>query len=82
MVMTVRGVAVAESLVGESFDEFGKRGVGYDIEVVSALPDGGEDFGHGDVGLEVGVQAPGHAGQGLGHQALTGWVCRWVAGGV
>jgi hypothetical protein len=55
MVMTVPGVAVAESLVGESFDELGKRGVGYDIEVVSALPDGAEGFGHRDVGLEVGV---------------------------
>jgi len=61
--MTVSGgVAVVESLAGESFDEFGEGGVGDDVEVVSALLDGGEDFGHGGVGLEVGVQAPGHAG--------------------
>jgi hypothetical protein len=75
-------VAVAESLAGESFDEFGEGWVGDNVEVMSALPDGSEDFGEGDVGLEVGVQAPGHAGQVLGHRALTAWVCRWVAGGV
>jgi hypothetical protein len=69
-------------LAGESFNEFGEGGVGDDVEVVSALPDGGENFGHGDVGLEVGVQAPGHAGQGVGRQALTGRLRRWVAGGV
>jgi hypothetical protein len=82
MLMTVRGVAVAESLAGESFDEFGEGWVGDNVEVMSALLDGAEDVGHADVGLEVGVQASGHAGQGLGHQAFTGWVCRWVAGGV
>jgi hypothetical protein len=75
MVMAVSfGAAVVESLAGESFDEFGEGGVGDDVEVVSALPDGAEDFGHGDVGLEVGVQAPDDVGQGLGHRRLTGWV--------
>jgi hypothetical protein len=82
MVMTVSGgVAVAESLAGEAFDEFGEVGVGDDVEVVSALQDGDEDFGHGDVGLEVGIQAPDHAGEGLGHRSFTGWVRRGVAAG-
>jgi hypothetical protein len=63
MVMAVSSCApVIESLAGESFDEFGEGWVGDDVEVMSALLDGGEDFGHGGVGLEVGVQAPGHAG--------------------
>jgi hypothetical protein len=52
-------------LAGESFDEFREGGVGDDVEVVSALPDGDQNFGDGDVGLEVGVQAPGDAGQRL-----------------
>jgi hypothetical protein len=81
MLTTVPGVAVAESLAGESFDEFGEGWVGDDVEVMSALPDGGADFGEGDVAFEVRVQAPGHADQGLGHHALTEWVCQWVAGG-
>jgi hypothetical protein len=63
MVMAVSScVAVSESLAGESFDEFGEGGGGDNVEVMSALLDGGEDFGHGGVGLEVGVPAPGHAG--------------------
>jgi hypothetical protein len=81
MVMTViAGAAVGESLAGESFDEFGEGGVGDGVEVVSALQDGVDDFGHGDVGLEVPMQAPDDAGR--GHRSLTGWVCREVAHGV
>ena len=75
-------MAVAESLAGESFDEFGAAWVGDNVEIMSTLPDGGADVGQGDVGLEVGVQTPGHTGQGLRHQAFTGWACRRVAGGV
>jgi len=55
IVMTVRGVAVAESLAGESFDEFGEAWVGGNVEIMSALQDGGADVGQRDVGLEVGV---------------------------
>jgi hypothetical protein len=55
------------ALPGEALEGFWVCRIGGGVEVVAALPTGCLNFGHAEVRLEVGAEAPGHARQGMGH---------------
>jgi len=55
------------ALPGEALEGFWVCRIGGGVEVVAALPTGCLNFGHAEVRLEVGAEAPDHARQGMGH---------------